>query len=277
MRTFNHELIEQQIKTNQKDFDFDIREYTVDFLVQQFDPNPNGNSDIFIPEYQRDDVWNQEQKSLFIESLLIGLPIPYIFVADVDETEESDADGRIEIIDGSQRTRTIYQFRTDNLILKGLERLPALEGAKITCGMRASAGAIDSVGIYDNNIKITTIAAKEPLGICGSGLVDAVAVLLKSGVVTDSGRFAKTEDIKNSKLARLLNLFKPASFSLTENSSTAVYITQKDIREIQLAKAAILTGIEIMLEESEKNRMQKEKEIKDFVFYLIVEIKSKIS
>lgn len=41
MRTFNHELIEQQIKTNQKDFDFDIREYTVDFLVQQFDPNPN--------------------------------------------------------------------------------------------------------------------------------------------------------------------------------------------------------------------------------------------
>ena len=130
MRTFNHELIEQQINTNQKDFDFDIREYTVDFLVQQFDPNPNGNSDIFIPEYQRDDVWNQEQKSLFIESLLIGLPIPYIFVADVDETEESDADGRIEIIDGSQRTRTIYQFRTDNLILKGLERLPALEGAK---------------------------------------------------------------------------------------------------------------------------------------------------
>lgn len=130
MPIFNHELIEQQIKSNQKDFDFDIREYTVDFLVQQFDPNPNGNSDIFIPEYQRDDVWSPEQKSLFIESLLIGLPIPYIFVADVDETEEGDADGRIEIIDGSQRTRTIYQFRKDNLVLKGLERLPALEGAK---------------------------------------------------------------------------------------------------------------------------------------------------
>lgn len=130
MPTFDHELIEQEIKTNQKDFDFDIREYTVDFLVQQFDPNPNGNSDIFIPEYQRDDVWTEEQKSLFIESLLIGLPIPYIFVADVDETEEKDADGRIEIIDGSQRTRTIYQFRMDNLKLKGLERLPSLEGAK---------------------------------------------------------------------------------------------------------------------------------------------------
>lgn len=126
--TFDHALIEDEIKSNQKDFDFDIREYTVDFLVQQFNPNPNGDSDIFIPEYQRDDVWTDKQKSLFIESLLIGLPIPYIFVADVDDSEE-DADGRIEIIDGAQRTRTIYQFRKNKLKLCNMERLPSLEGA----------------------------------------------------------------------------------------------------------------------------------------------------
>lgn len=129
MTQFNLELIESQIKENQKDFDFDIREYTIEFLVQQFDPNPNGQSDIFIPEYQRDDVWNNKQKSLFIESLLIGLPIPYIFVADVDENELLDSDGRIEIIDGAQRTRTIHQFKNNQLKLIGLERLPALEGA----------------------------------------------------------------------------------------------------------------------------------------------------
>lgn len=127
--SFDHLLIEEQIKRNQKDFDFDIREYTVDFLVQQFDPNPKGDSDIFIPEYQRDDVWSDKQKSLFIESLLIGLPIPYIFVADVDENE-IDSDGRIEIIDGAQRTRTIHQFRNNNLKLCNMERLPSLEGAK---------------------------------------------------------------------------------------------------------------------------------------------------
>lgn len=130
MPDFNHELIEQQIKSNQKDFDFDIREYTIEFLVQQFDPDPKGNSDIYIPEYQRDDVWTDKQKSLFIESLLIGLPIPYIFVADVDEIEEQDSDGRVEIIDGAQRTRTIHQFKHNNLTLIGLEKLPALEGAK---------------------------------------------------------------------------------------------------------------------------------------------------
>ncbi|EXB48655.1 hypothetical protein J522_0230 [Acinetobacter baumannii 146457] len=130
MPTLNHELIEQQIKINQKDFDFDIREYTIEFLVQQFDPDPNGDSDIYIPEYQRDDVWTDKQKSLFIESLLIGLPIPYIFVADVDESEEQDSDGRVEIIDGAQRTRTIYQFKHNELVLQGLEKLPALEGAK---------------------------------------------------------------------------------------------------------------------------------------------------
>ncbi len=129
MPAFDHELIEQQIKGNQKDFDFDIREYTVDVLTQQFDPNPLGESDIFIPEYQRDDVWNVKQKSLLIESLLIGLPIPYIFVADIDETIEQDADGRVEIIDGAQRTRTIYQFKNNQFPLTGLERLPALEGA----------------------------------------------------------------------------------------------------------------------------------------------------
>ncbi|RFS32176.1 DUF262 domain-containing protein [Acinetobacter sp. SWAC5] len=128
--TFDQHLIEDQIKTNQKDFDFDIREYTVDFLVQQFNPNPDGNSDIFIPEYQRDDVWSDKQKSLFIESLLIGLPIPYIFVADVDDSELDDADGRIEIIDGAQRTRTIYQFRKNKLKLCNMERLPSLEGAR---------------------------------------------------------------------------------------------------------------------------------------------------
>lgn len=128
--SFDHTVIEEEIKSNQKDFDFDIREYTVDFLVQQFDPNPNGNSDIYIPEYQRDDVWTDEQKSLFIESLLIGLPIPYIFVADVDETEDPEADGRIEIIDGAQRTRTIYQFRNNLLKLKSMEKIPSLEGAR---------------------------------------------------------------------------------------------------------------------------------------------------
>lgn len=128
--SFDQTLIEDEIKKNQKDFDFDIREYTVDFLVQQFNPNPDGNSDIFIPEYQRDDVWSDKQKSLFIESLLIGLPIPYIFVADVDDDELQDSDGRIEIIDGAQRTRTIHQFRKNKLKLCDLERLPSLEGGR---------------------------------------------------------------------------------------------------------------------------------------------------
>lgn len=125
---FDADQIEFEIKVNQKEFNFDIREYTVDFLVQQFDPDPDGESDIYIPEYQRDDVWTNKQKSLFIESLLIGLPIPYIFVADIDENTEN-ADGRVEIIDGAQRTRTIHQFKNNKFKLDGMERLPSLEGA----------------------------------------------------------------------------------------------------------------------------------------------------
>lgn len=123
----NEETISQQIKDNQKLFDFDIKEYTMEFLVLKFDPN-NSNRDIFIPDYQRDFVWSPKQQSLFIESLLIGLPVPYIFVADIDEEEKEDADGRIEVVDGAQRIQTIYAFFSNKLQLTGMEKLPSLEG-----------------------------------------------------------------------------------------------------------------------------------------------------
>lgn len=121
------DLISKQIKENQKLFDFDIKEYTIEFLVLKFDPN-NDTHDIFIPDYQRDFVWTKKQQALFIESVLIGLPIPYIFVADIDEDEKEDADGRIEVVDGAQRIQTIDAYVNNRLKLIGLEKLPALEG-----------------------------------------------------------------------------------------------------------------------------------------------------
>lgn len=131
---------------------------------------------------------------------------------------------------------------------------PALEGAKIKMGMRAAPGAIDSVKINGSGIKITTINDKPPLGICGSGLVDAISELLKAGVITESGRFAKKEDIKDINLSERLTgthakdmLFVIASEG-EQGQNPEVGLTQKDIREIQLAKGAIAAGIEILLD-----------------------------
>lgn len=130
---------------------------------------------------------------------------------------------------------------------------PALEGAKIKMGMRAAPGAIDSVKINGSGIKITTINDMPPLGICGSGLVDAISELLKAGVITQSGRFADKEELKEHLFNRFKgNKGKDLSFIIaTEGeygNNPEVGITQKDIREIQLAKGAIAAGAQILLD-----------------------------
>ncbi len=129
---------------------------------------------------------------------------------------------------------------------------PALEGAKIKMGMRAAPGAIDSVKINGSGIKITTINDMPPAGICGSGLVDAVSELIKAGVITQSGRFAEKEEIETALAQKYKGQKgKDLSFILAEKgqygNSPEVVITQRDIREIQLAKGAIAAGAQILL------------------------------
>ena len=130
---------------------------------------------------------------------------------------------------------------------------PALEGAKIKMGMRAAPGAIDSVKINGSDISITTIGDMPPIGICGSGLVDAISELLKVGAITESGRFADEEELEEHLSSRFKGKKgKDFSFILAAEgeygSNPEVGITQKDIREIQLAKGAIAAGAQILLD-----------------------------
>ena len=97
---------------------------------------------------------------------------------------------------------------------------PAFEGAKITCGMRGSEGAIDHVYLEEGKIKFHVIGDGEPAGICGSGLLDAAACFLKAGIMDETGRL-------------------PETYYFTDR----VFLNQQDIRELQLAKAAIAAGI----------------------------------
>jgi uncharacterized 2Fe-2S/4Fe-4S cluster protein (DUF4445 family) len=120
---------------------------------------------------------------------------------------------------------------------------PAFEGMNIACGMRAASGAIDSFGIDENgHISYRVIGGGEATGICGSGLLDIVGELTRHGVVGKNGRFASAVDNEPKKRAiRSLN-GKPAFF-ITDD----VYLTQHDIRQVQLAKGAIRAGIEALL------------------------------
>jgi len=115
---------ESQIKSHHRTVDYDTREYPVEVLVSKYrDGLENDTNEIFVPDYQRDHTWEPKRQSRFIESVLIGLPIPYLFVADVAEQ-----DGRLEIVDGSQRIRTLADFVSDELVLSHLEKLTSLNG-----------------------------------------------------------------------------------------------------------------------------------------------------
>lgn len=121
------EAAEAEIREKQKPVDYDTKEYPVEILVQKFiDGRDDDANELFIPDYQRDDTWDETRQSKFIESVLLGLPIPYIFVADLFD-EENDL-GRLEIIDGSQRIRTLAKFLNNDLKLDKLEKLEKLNG-----------------------------------------------------------------------------------------------------------------------------------------------------
>jgi hypothetical protein len=120
------EKIETQIREKQKIVDYDVKEYPVEIIVNKFNQNAEtGENEIFIPAYQRSFVWEEERQSKFIESILLGLPIPYIFTAE-------NEDGRMEVVDGSQRIRTLNNFISNNLSLSTLEILDSCNGLKFS-------------------------------------------------------------------------------------------------------------------------------------------------
>ncbi len=129
---------------------------------------------------------------------------------------------------------------------------PAFEGAHIQCGMRAASGAIDRVSLDGDEVRYHVIDDVPPKGICGSGLVDAVAAMLQAGLITFDGRLLSGEEIANTAYARLMNREKFNQFLLTgqrnKGPGKEVVITQKDIREVQLAKGAMRAGIKILLD-----------------------------
>jgi len=135
---------------------------------------------------------------------------------------------------------------------------PAFEGARISSGMRAAAGAIDWVKIEGNHLTYHTLKDGKIKGICGSGLIDLVAQMLSLGLIDKTGRLidpavCRTK-ISEGMAKRIIKDKKKKQFLVVKGSETQsgypLFITQKDIREVQLAKAAIFAGIKILLKEA---------------------------
>ena len=132
---------------------------------------------------------------------------------------------------------------------------PAFEAAQIKCGMRAADGAIEGIKLSADGLELEVIGDTEPVGMCGSGLVDAVAELVHAGLLDHSGRFIPDEDAAErfpGLCDRLTKIGDERVFVLhwrDEDPAKSVYLSQRDVRELQFAKGSIATGWQILLRE----------------------------
>jgi uncharacterized 2Fe-2S/4Fe-4S cluster protein (DUF4445 family) len=159
-------------------------------------------------------------------------------------------------LDMSQSLRLAVDVGTNGeIVLGSRDRLvacstaagPAFEGAHIAHGMRAANGAIDRVGLVDGEIRCHVLGEGEPTGICGSGLIDAVAVLLRAGIVEPSGRLVGADECSAELPATLRGRLEMRGGEHAFLLAGQVALTQRDIREVQLAKGAIAAGARILM------------------------------
>jgi uncharacterized 2Fe-2S/4Fe-4S cluster protein (DUF4445 family) len=134
---------------------------------------------------------------------------------------------------------------------------PAFEGASIRCGMRAADGAIEVVKVSDDDVQLQVIGDVAPVGLCGSGLVDAVAALVEVGLLDASGRLVsddRARELQPGLADRLVAVGQERVFVLHWKGAVgdvddAIYLSQRDVRELQFAKAAIATGWKLLVDE----------------------------
>jgi len=168
-------------------------------------------------------------------------------------------------MDRDKRTRLFIDVGTnceivlsdgDTILSTAAPAGPAFEGGAIRCGMRAADGAIETVQL-DDDVELGVIGDVEPRGLCGSGLVDAVSEMVRTGLLDSSGRFVPDHvaaEIAPALSPLLTRIGEERVFLLHRPTPDAppeecVYLSQRDVRELQFAKAAISTGWSLLLEE----------------------------
>ena len=167
-----------------------------------------------------------------------------------------DRDKRLRLLIDVGTNCEIVLGDGDRVVSTAAPAGPAFEGGAIRCGMRAADGAIEVVKLGEE-VALQVIGDVEPRGLCGSGLVDAVAELVRVGLLDASGRFVTDEaakEIAPTFAERLSRVGEERVFVLHRPDSAAdtaetVYLSQRDVRELQFAKAAIATGWSLLLEE----------------------------
>lgn len=127
---------------------------------------------------------------------------------------------------------------------------PAFEGGNLSCGMAALPGAVSSVRIDGDRVRLATIGTTEPIGICGSAAIETVSELLQHDLLEPTGRLRDAGEIPSNLAQRLVLHQEETAFVIHRDARRLLLLTQSDIRQIQLAKGAIRAGIEVVLDRS---------------------------
>lgn len=124
---------------------------------------------------------------------------------------------------------------------------PAFEGGNIACGMVASAGAITGVSVEDDRMSFQVRGGGLPRGLCGSGLIDLIAVALETGLIANDGTIADVDDLDTNLSRYIGSNDQGRTLCLYRDAKVQLELTQDDVRQFQLAKGAIYAGVECLL------------------------------
>jgi uncharacterized 2Fe-2S/4Fe-4S cluster protein (DUF4445 family) len=125
---------------------------------------------------------------------------------------------------------------------------PAFEGGSLACGMPALPGAINSVRLSEGKVTLSTVGDAPPVGICGSGVLEAVSEMLRAGILDPTGRILASGEIDSNLGNRVVEIGPGLSFVLYRDASRTIHLSQEDIRQVQLAKAAVRAGMEVLFQ-----------------------------
>jgi uncharacterized 2Fe-2S/4Fe-4S cluster protein (DUF4445 family) len=215
------------------------------FVVTTHDPPPLSAADFGVPVHPRAPAFAFPSLGAYVGGDIVAGMLATGLTRDKRLRLFIDVGTNSEIALGNQ----------DRVVATAAPAGPAFEAAQIRCGMRAADGAIEGVKIADGEFRIEVIGDVEPVGLCGSGLVDCVAELVGAGLLDHSGRYVTDEvaaEVQPALADRLTYVGKERVFVMHRRGNDpadSVFLSQRDVRELQFAKASIATGWTILLDE----------------------------
>jgi uncharacterized 2Fe-2S/4Fe-4S cluster protein (DUF4445 family) len=215
------------------------------FVVTTHDPPPLQAADFGVPVHPRAPAFAFPSLGAYVGGDIVAGMLATGLTRDKRLRLFIDVGTNSEIALGDQ----------DRVVATAAPAGPAFEAAQIRCGMRAADGAIEGVKIAGEEMSLEVIGDVDPVGLCGSGLVDCVAELVGAGLLDHSGRYVTDEvasELAPALADRLTFVGKERVFVLHWRGSDpadSVFLSQRDVRELQFAKASIATGWTILLDE----------------------------